>query len=165
MRVRTIVGSLLAIALVTGGGVLEGAGKAKVKRTGASAMSGAAGAVSSGAARTPTALPRRVDSNDGQGFYCTQTTPNVHYLGTLPPGMGVVIDFESSDTSDPIAILTTLKMEGMDLGAETAASDDADDLLNPRFETRKDYWATYVLAVSTADGDEACYAYRMRIIP
>lgn len=76
----------------------------------------------------------------------------------------MIIDFESTDTSDPIAILTTVKMEGLDVGAENVASDDADDLLNPRFELRRPYWSTYILAVSTADEDEACYAYRMRIV-
>jgi hypothetical protein len=165
MRTLRIVCGLLAIVLVFGTGGLQAAGKQKVKATRpAAAAAGVAGAISSPS--TLASRPRVIDSNDGQGYYCTWSTPNVHYLGTLPPETGVVIDFESSDTSDPIAILTVLKMEGMDLNAETMASDDADDLLNPRFESRKPYWATYILAVSTANVDaEACYAYRMRIVP
>lgn len=164
MRTRRVVLTLavFVLALAVGGTGMAGP-KPKVKTARPAAAAGVAGAIASSPGLK--SQPRVIDSNDGQGYYCTWTTPNVHYLGTLPPDTGVVIDFESTDTSDPIAILTVLKMEGMDLNAETTASDDADDLLNPRFESRKPYWATYILAVSTANVDaEACYAYRMRIL-
>lgn len=162
MNTRRVLASVLVIGVALGLGALEGATtKKKVKSTRPTAAAGVAGAVSS--ARDVN-RPRVIDDNDGQGFYCTATTPNVHHLGTLPPDTGVVIDFESTDTSDPIAVLTTVKMEGLDVGAENVSSDDADNLLNPRFELRRPYWATYILAVATADQDEACYAYRMRIV-
>ena len=82
----------------------------------------------------------------------------------MPPNVGVVIDFESDDTSDPIAVLTTVRIEGTTVGAENVASDDDGGDLNPRFELRRSYFSTYVLTVATADDDEACYAYRMRLV-
>lgn len=154
-----VAGVGFALAMCTGAEAADA--KKKTKKTRETA--GVAGVIST--ARGVSSRPKAIDSNDGQGYYCTLTTPNVHYLGTLPPDMGVVIDFESSDTSDPIAILTTLKMEGLDVGAETGASDDEGGNLNPRFEFRRPYWATIILAVASADEDEACYAYRMRLVP
>src|SRR5687768_17910006 len=65
-------------------------------------------------------------------------------------------------SSDPIAVLSTIKIEGTDVGAENLSSDDEGGDLNPRFELRRPYFATYVLTVGSADDDEACYAYRMR---
>ena len=105
-----------------------------------------------------------IDNNDANGFFCAGTTPNVHYLGTLPPNIGVRIDFESTDTSDPVAVLSTIRIEGTNVGAEFQSSDDEGGDLNPRFELRRSYWATYVLSVGTADDDEACYAYRVRVV-
>lgn len=124
-------------------------------------VAGAAGAVSSARA---TFKPRAIEGDAFQGVYCTGTTPNVHQIGTLPAGAGAIIDFDSDDFSDPIAILTTLKTDGTDVGAENQASDDDGGNLNPRFELRRPYRATYVLTVATADEDEACYAYRMRVL-
>ena len=49
--------------------------------------------------------------------------------------MGIIIDFDSDDTSDPIAILTTLKTDGVDIGAENQGSDDeGGDLLRLEFK-------------------------------
>lgn len=90
--------------------------------------------------------------------------PNAHYLGTVPPNTGVRIDFENFDESDPIAVLSTIKIEGTDVGAEHTSSDDEGGDLNPRFELRRSYWATYVLTVGTADDNETCYAYRVRLV-
>ena len=135
--------------------------KVKSKSSRAAAALGAAGAVA-GPARFNRSL--NIDDNDANGFFCALTMPNVHYLGTLPPNIGVRIDFESDATSDPIAVLSTIKIEGSDVGAENTSSDDEGGDLNPRFELRRSYWATYVLTVGTADDDEACYAYRVRLV-
>jgi hypothetical protein len=132
-----------------------------VKGQRSQAASGAAGAVSS--SRATTFKPRAIEGDAFQGVFCTGTTPNVHQLGTLPAGAGAIIDFDSDDNSDPIAILTTLKTDGTDVGAENQGSDDDGGDLNPRFELRRPYRATYVLTVASADEDEACYAFRMRV--
>ena len=60
--------------------------------------------------------------------------------------------------------VTTVKIEGTSVGAENVASDDDGGNLNPRFESRKSYTASYILTVGTADDDEACYAYRFRVV-
>lgn len=136
--------------------------KVKSKSSRAAAALGAAGAVSG-----PARLKNRslaIDDSDANGFFCALSMPNVHYLGTLPPNIGVRIDFESDDTSDPIAVLSTIRIEGTTVGAENLSSDDEGGDLNPRFELRRSYWATYVLTVGTADDDEACYAYRFRLV-
>ena len=136
--------------------------KVKSKSSRAAAALGAAGAISGPARLRSGSLT--IDDNDANGFFCAGSTPNVHYLGTLPPNIGVRIDFESEETSDPIAVLSTIKIEGTDVGAENLSSDDEGGDLNPRFELRRSYWATYVLSVGTADDDEACYAYRVRLV-
>jgi len=136
--------------------------KVKAKSSRAAAAAGGAGAVG-GPARLGNGL-LSIDNDDANGFFCTGTLANVHYLGTLPPNVGVRIDFESDDTSDPIAVLSTIKIEGTDVGAENLSSDDEGGDLNPRFELRRPYFATYVLTVGSADDDEACYAYRMRLV-
>ena len=163
MHTRRVLASVLVLGVALAMGALEATdAKKKVKSSRTTSVTGAAGAVSG--AKGLISRPRAIDNDDGQGFYCSLSTPNVHYLGTLPPNTGVRIDFDSTDTSDPIAILTTVKMEGLDIGAEIVGSDDEGGQLNPRFELRRPYWATYILTVSTADEDEACYAYRMRIL-
>lgn len=136
--------------------------KVKTKSSRAAAAVGAAGAVGGPARLGNGSL--RIDDDDANGFFCTRTVSNVHYLGTLPPNTGVRIDFESDESSDPIAVLSTIKIEGTDVGAENLSSDDEGGDLNPRFELRPSYWATYVLTVGSADDDEACYAYRMRLV-
>jgi hypothetical protein len=161
MTTRRVLASIIVLGVALGLGALEATTtRKKAKSTRTTASAGMAGAVSG--ARNAS-RPTAIDDDDGQGFYCALSTPNVHHLGTLPPNFGVTIDFESTDTSDPIAILTTIKMDGTDIGAENVGSDDEGGLLNPRFELRRPYWATYILTVGSADEDEACYAYRMRI--
>ncbi|OFW44453.1 MAG: hypothetical protein A3J29_07560 [Acidobacteria bacterium RIFCSPLOWO2_12_FULL_67_14b] len=161
MRTHRVLAVIVVLAVtLVGGGLDASQSKKKAKSSRAAAAAGAAGAVAG-----PRALINRplvIDGDDAQGFYCALSMPNVHYLGTLPPNTGVKIDFESTDNSDPIAVLTTVKLEGTSVGAENVASDDDGGQLNPRFELRRSYWATYILTVSSADDDEACYAYRMR---
>ena len=137
--------------------------KVKAKSSRAAAALGAAGTIGGPARLANRSL--RIDDDDANGFYCAGSLPNVHYLGTVPPNTGIRIDFESDDTSDPIAVLSTIKIEGTSVGAENVSSDDEGGDLNPRFEVRRSYFATYVLTVGTADDDEACYAYRMRFLP
>ena len=159
LNITVILVIALAVSTLDASG---GQKKAKGKSGRAAAAAGAAGAVAG-----PKALalkPLAIDDDDANGFYCTGSLPNVHYLGTLPPNTGVRIDFESTDTSDPIAILSTLKLEGTSVGGEIISSDDDGGELNPRFEVRRSYWATYVITVGAADDDEACYAYRMRLV-
>lgn len=161
---RILLASVIA-ALTAGMGVLDASQarqKVKSKSSRAAAAAGAAGAVS-GPSRFAN-HPMAIDDNDYSGVFCAHSVPNVHYLGTLAPNTGIRIDFESDDTSDPIAVLTTVKIEGTSVGAENAASDDEGGNLNPRFEMRKSYLASYVLTVGTADDDEACYVYRVRIV-
>jgi hypothetical protein len=157
------VGVVAVLAVAVGSGSEAAAQRKKAKGQRAGATSGAAGAVSS--PRASTFTPRDIDGDAFQGVFCTGTTPNVHQLGTLPAGTGAIIDFDSDDNSDPIAILTTLKTDGTDIGAENQGSDDEGGNLNPRFELRRPYRATYVLTVATADEDQACYAFRMRVRP
>lgn len=162
---RVFVASVIA-ALTLGVGPLDASQarqKVKSKSSRAAAAAGAAGAVS-GPSRFAN-HPLAIDDNDYNGVFCALSVPNVHYLGTLPANTGVRIDFESDETSDPIAVLTTVKIEGTSVGAENLASDDEGGDLNPRFELRRSYLSTYILSVGTADDDEACYAYRVRIIP
>jgi hypothetical protein len=152
-----------AVTLGVGGlGASQTQRKVKSKSSRGAAALGAAGTIQGPAHFTNRSL--RIDDDDANGFFCSQSLPNVHYLGTLPPNIGVRIDFESDDTSDPIAVLTTVKIEGTSVSAESQASDDEGGDLNPRFELRRSYFATYVLTVGTADDDEACYAYRMRLV-
>ena len=136
--------------------------KVKSKSSRAAAALGAAGTIAGPARLRSGSLA--IDDNDANGFFCAGSTPNVHYLGTLPPNTGVRIEFESDDTSDPVAVLSTIRIEGTNVGAEFVSSDDEGGDLNPRFELRRSYWATYVLSVGTADDDEACYAYRFRVV-
>lgn len=164
MFAQRVLASVLVLGVTVAIGALDAAQTTKkVKRQSsrAAADAGAAGAVSG-----PKALirPLAIDDDDAQGFFCALSAPNVHYLGTLPPNTGVRIDFESTSTSDPIAVLSTVKMEGTSLGGEIVGSDDEGGQLNPRFELRRGYWATYILTVGSADDDEACYAYRMRFV-
>lgn len=147
---------------VEGIGASQTQRKVKSKSSRGAAALGAAGAIQGPARATNRSL--RIDDADANGFFCSYSLPNVHYLGTVPPNVGVVIDFESDDTSDPIAVLTTVRIEGTTVGAENVASDDDGGDLNPRFELRRSYFSTYVLTVATADDDEACYAYRMRLV-
>ena len=164
MKARSVFAAVLAVGFVFATGTLVAA-ETKKKATFArvTGAAGAAGVISS--AKRAVITLRDIDDNDAQGFYCTYSTPYVHHLGTVPAGMGVIIDFDSDDTSDPIAILTTVKMDGLDVGAENAASDDEGGNLNPRFALRRPYTATYILSVATADDDEACYGFRMRWVP
>lgn len=137
--------------------------KVKSKSSRTAADLGAAGAVAG-----PPRLASRslsIDDNDANGFFCAGSLPNVHYLGTVPPNTGVRIDFESVESADPIAVLTTVKIEGESVGAENLSSDDEGGDLNPRFELRRSYFATYILTVGTANDNESCYAYRMRFVP
>jgi hypothetical protein len=164
MKVRSVFAAVVAVGLVFAAGTLAAAdAKKKAKSARATGAPGAAGVVSS--AKGAAITPRAIDDNDAQGFYCTFSTPNVHHLGTVPAGTGIIIDFDSDDTSDPIAILTTVKMDGVDVGAEIAGSDDEGGDLNPRFALRRPYTATYILTVASADDDEACYGFRMRWVP
>lgn len=161
---RALVASVVA-ALTLGMGVLDASQarqKVKSKSSRAAAAAGAAGAVA-GPSRFAN-HPLVINDQDANGVFCSMSVPNVHYLGTLPPNSGVIIDFESNDTSDPIAVLTTIKIEGTSVGAENAASDDEGGDLNPRFEMRKSYFATYILTVGSADDNEACYFYRVRFV-
>jgi hypothetical protein len=165
MLVQRLFAASIVAALTLGMGTLDAAQskkKTKSKSSRAAAAAGAAGAIS-GPARFAS-RPFAIDDNDGNGVFCTGSVPNVHYLGTLGPNIGVRIDFESDETSDPIAVLTTVKIEGTSVGAENVASDDEGGDLNPRFESRKGYTASYILTVGTADDDEACYAYRFRVV-
>ena len=157
MGVRRVLIGVLTAAF-TLGLAIGSVGQVK-KPKGTVAMPGAAGRVD--AAQL---LPRAIDDDHGQGYYCTYVTPSVHHLGTMNANYGVVIDFEAIGGTDPIAILTTLKINGTDVGAENAASDDDGGELNPRFEVRRNYKATYILTVGSATADPACYAYRMRIV-
>ena len=136
--------------------------KVKSKSSRAAAALGAAGAIAGPPRLRSGSLA--IDNNDANGFFCAGSMPNVHYLGTLPPNIGARIDFESDPTSDPIAVLSTIRIEGTNVGAENLSSDDEGGDLNPRFELRRSYWATYVLTVGTADDEEACYAYRLRLV-
>jgi hypothetical protein len=157
MGVRRVLIGVLTVAFALGVAI-GSAGQLK-KSKGTTAAPGAAGRVDAA-----TSLPRAIDDNHGQGYYCSYATPLVHHLGTMNANWGVVIDFEAIGDTDPIAILTTLKIDGTDVGAENAASDDEGGGLNPRFEVRRNYKATYILTVGSATGDPACYAYRMRIV-
>ena len=156
------VTAVAALAVAMSGSGEAAASRKKAKGQRAGAASGAAGTVSAPTASTFT--PRAIEGDAFQGVFCTGTTPNVHQRGTLPAGTGAIIDFDSDDNSDPIAILTTLKTDRTDLGAENQGSDDEGGNLKPRFELRRPYRATYVLTVATADEDQACYAFRMRVI-
>jgi hypothetical protein len=166
MLVQRLFAASVVAALTLGMGTLDASQsrkKAKSKSSRAAAAAGAAGAIS-GPSRFAN-RPFVIDDNDFNGVFCSQSVPNVHYLGTVTPNTGIRIDFESDDTSDPIAVLTTIKIEGTNVGAENQASDDEGGDLNPRFEMRKSYMASYILTVGTADNDEACYAYRVRVVP
>lgn len=164
MKMKGVFVACVVAAVTVAIGTLEATQtqrKVKSKSSRAAAALGAAGTIA-GPARLRTLA---IDSDDANGFFCAGSTPYVHYLGTLPPNTGVRIDFESTDTSDPIAVLSTIRIEGTNVGAEFVSSDDEGGELNPRFELRRSYWATYVLSVGTADDDEACYAYRVRLVP
>lgn len=164
MGIRRMVAlGAMSLAAVAMSGMSSEALAAKKKAKGqrAPAVSGAAGAVSS--AKTTTFRPRAIDSDAFQGVYCTGTTPIVHQLGTLPPDAGVIIDFESDENADPIAVLAAIKTNGLEVGVESTSSDDEGGDLNPRFDVRRPYRATYVLTVASADEDEACYAFRVRV--
>ncbi len=163
MDVRRLVRTTVVVIIAAGLAAIPGdAATASKKTKGQRAqVAGAAGAVSS---TRGTFKPLEIIGDAAQGVYCTSITPNVHHLGTLPPNVAVILDFESDDTSDPIAILTSVKTDGVDVSAEHQTSDDEGGNLNPRFDVRRPYRATYILTVATADDVEACYAYRMRII-
>jgi hypothetical protein len=165
MRFPRLVVAAAVTGLILGIASLGAAAEARKKVKGnLKPATGAAGAVAGKS--TKGVLPSAIDDNDFQGVFCALDTPNVHWLGTVPPGWQVTIDFDSDDTSDPIAILTTLKINGTDIGAEVGGSDDDGGNLNPRFDLRRPYQATYVLTVGTADAtEEACYAFRVRIRP
>jgi hypothetical protein len=163
MMIRRVFAA--CVVVVVGAGVLDASQtqrKVKARSSRTAADRGAAGAIAGPARFANRSL--RIDDSDVNGVFCSLTVPNVHYLGTLPPNTGVRIDFESFDESDPIAVLSTIKIEGTSVGAENLSSDDEGGDLNPRFELRRSYWATYVLAVGTADDSEACYAYRVRLV-
>lgn len=165
MEMKRVFVACVVAAVTLGVGILDATQsqrKVKSKSSRAAASLGAAGAIA-GPARLNRTL--RIDDSDANGFFCAGSLPNVHYLGTLPPNTGVRIDFESIENADPVAVLSTIKMEGTDVGAENTSSDDEGGDLNPRFELRRSYWATYVLTVGAADDDEACYAYRVRLVP
>lgn len=162
MRLRFATMLMLGGFLGTLGHVTAQAEEGQKKVKGQRTLVGAAGVVSTSGDERFT--PLAIDGNAYQGVYCTSTTSNVHHLGTVPANWGVIIDFESGSNSDPIAILTTVKMNGLDVGAEVGASDDEGGNLNPRFELRRAYQADYILTVASADADEACYAYRMRLV-
>jgi hypothetical protein len=166
MKIKRVFVACVVAAITLGVGGLDAAqsqGKVKKKSSRAAADLGAAGAIAGPARLRSRALA--IDDTDANGVFCSLTLPNVHYLGTLPPNTGVRIDFENFDESDPIAVLSTIKMEGSSVGAENISSDDEGGELNPRFEIRRSYWATYVLTVGTADDSETCYAYRFRVVP
>ena len=165
MKMKSVFVACVVAAVTVAIGTLDATQthrKVKSKSSRAAAALGAAGAISGPAGLRNGSLT--IDDDDANGFFCAGTLPNVHYLGTLPPNIGVRIDFESTDTSDPIAVLSTVRIEGTNVGAESVSSDDEGGDLNPRFELRRSYWATYVLSVGTADDDEACYAYRLRVV-
>jgi hypothetical protein len=165
MIAKRAFAAFVVAALTLGVGVLDASQarpKVKSKSSRAAAAAGAAGAVA-GPSRFAS-RPMAIDDQDANGVFCSLSVPNVHYLGTVPPNFGVVIDFDSDDTSDPIAVLTTVKIEGTSVAAENQASDDEGGNLNPRFEMRKNYLASYILTVGTADDDEACYFYRVRLV-
>ena len=162
MKMKGVLVACVVAAVTVAIGALDATQtqrKVKSKSSRAAAALGAAGTIAG-----PARLRSGSLDNDANGFFCAGTTPNVHYLGTLPPNTGVRIDFESTDTSDPVAVLSTIRIEGTNVGAEFLSSDDEGGDLNPRFELRRSYWATYVLSVGTADDDEACYAYRIRVV-
>lgn len=166
MQIRRMFVWAVAAVFVAGSAAAVAAGepgKKKAKAQRPSVTVGAAGQAS--APRAAAVRPLAIDSDATSGIYCAGSTPVVHSLGTVPAGYAVIIDFDSDDTSDPIAILTTLKIDGTDLGAEAASSDDEGGDLNPRFELRRPYTATYILTVGSADEDEACYTFRVRIQP
>ena len=165
MKMKGVFVACVVAAVTVAIGTIDAAQtrrKVKSQSRRAAASLGAAGAIPGPARFRNGSLA--IDNNDANGLFCTGSTPNVHYLGTLPPNTGVRIDFESDDTSDPVAVLSTIKIEGTDVGAEFVSSDDEGGDLNPRFELRRSYWATYVLSVGTADDTEACYAYRFRLV-
>jgi len=163
MYAYRVLATVLVVGVTLAIGTLDAAQtKRKAKSSRAGAAAGLAGTIEG--PRAMLNRPSAIDNDDAQGFYCALSMPNVHYLGTLPPNTGVRIDFESTTTSDPIAVLSTVKMEGTSLGGEIVGSDDEGGELNPRFELRRGYWATYILTVGSADDDEACYAFRMRFV-
>jgi hypothetical protein len=144
--------------------VASGAAAQVKKAKGTSQVTGAAGVVT--ASRQAVVLPSAIDDHDRLGYFCAYLTPNVHYLGTIGAGTGVIVEFNRMEDSDPIAVLSTLKVMALDVGAENAASDDDGGNLNPRFELRRNYQATYVLTVGSADYEEpACYQFRVRLVP
>ncbi len=163
MSAYRVLAAVLVLGVTLAIGTLDAAQtKRKSKSSRADAAAGMAGTIAG--PRAMLNRPTAIDNDDAQGFYCALSMPNVHYLGTLPPNTGVRVDFESTSTSDPIAVLSTVKMEGTNLGGEIVGSDDEGGDLNPRFELRRAYWATYILTVGSADDDEACYAFRMRFV-
>ena len=165
MKMKGVVVACVVAAVTVAIGTLDATQtqrKVKSKSSRAAAAQGAAGAIAGPAGLRSGSLA--IDNNDANGFFCAGTTPNVHHIGTLPPNTGVRIDFESTDTSDPVAVLSSIRIEGTNVGAEFQSSDDEGGDLNPRFESRKSYTASYILTVGTADDDEACYAYRFRVV-
>jgi hypothetical protein len=112
------------------------------------------------------AKPKAIANGLGAGFFCVSAPgANVHNLGWLSANTTFRIEFESTSTSDPIAILASNRFAGANAtGSEIMSSDDDGGALNPRFEVTKPYHATWVLSVSSADDDPACYTYRLTVV-
>ena len=98
------------------------------------------------------------------GFQCVAgQTSNSYQLGWIPADIAITIDFESDDTSDPIATLSSIQFENFNAGGERFNSDDEGGNLNPYFRMMKPYAANWVLTVGAADGGVACYSFKVTL--
>ena len=109
--------------------------------------------------------PKAITNGLGAGFFCVSApAANVHNLGWLSANSRFRVEFESTSTSDPIATLSAHNFNGAEATGEMSWSDDEGGQLNPKFELSKPYHASWVLTVSSADGDPACYTYRLTVL-
>lgn len=130
----------------------------KVKKT---APSSAAGAISQ--PRTPMSK-LSIYGSYSFGFQCAVgEISNSYQLGWIPADVAITIDFDSTDTSDPIATLSSIQFENFSAGGERFNSDDEGGNLNPYFRMMKPYAANWVLTVGAADGDIACYSFKVTL--
>ena len=123
---------------------------------------GQAGQVNAATPDPARLMPKAITGNWATGWHCMNVTPDVHDLGWVPGGRRVVIQFERQDGSDPIAVLTTVRVEGIAApNVDSVYSDDTGGNLNPEFDVTRAYNANYILTVGAAVGSGACYAYKM----
>ena len=89
---------------------------------------------------------------------------NVHNLGWFSAGTVFRIEFESTSTSDPQAILISNTFQNRKGEGELVWSDDEGGQMNPYFQVTKPYHAAWILSVTSADSDPACYTYRVTVV-